>query len=462
MVPRLRGGNNAYQRAAMLFFSLPLLAEVFRKYVLPSNDVIVVCDTLAALIAAVLFVLRPSRRSTYIAVAAGALSAWGLVTVLFGHQDVTLGLVGLRAILVPAFYLVGSVQLVRRLGGSATAVVLYRVVTFWLVVVGTVATLQLLGGRGHWLNYLPPELGGDERQGIGDYTFGEFGVPELFRPASIFLHTGKFGAVVFVLAAYRLCHSTAARQRAGRWAAQRLLELAVILASGQRAAVLGFVILCAVLWLRRAQKMRALVLSAVVAGVWVIAATPGARWQDWEPGVPQLMVSRAVSGFVDIPERFRDNLLQPVGYVVDRFGLTGDGIGAFSLGSAPWGGVPLYEVVPVGNAENSWLRIIAEQGMIGLVLEAFFLVGLVWASWTAWRRSTEGRPGRCSGGNEPRLVLLCPGMILAVLLLWANTHDVLGNVTVMSLALALFGVPLSEMGHARAHRAADLSRGRSG
>jgi hypothetical protein len=100
--------------------------------------------------------------------------------------------------------------------------------------------------------------------------------------------------------------------------------------------------------------------------------------------------------------------------------------------------------------------------MIGLVLQASFWVGLVWASWTAWRRSTEGRPDRGSGRNEPRLVLLCPGMILAVLLLWANTHDVLGNVTVMSLCLALFGVPFSEMRHVRANRSAALSRRRSG
>lgn len=462
VVPGARAGNNAYHLAALLFFSLPLLAEVFRKYVFPWNGVLVASDVLAALIAAVLFVLRPSRRSVYITVAVGALSAWGVVTVLFGHQDRMLGLVGLRAILVPAFYLIGAVQLARRLGGSATAGVIYRVATFWLVVIGAVATLQLLVGRRHWLNYLPPELGADERQGIGDYTFAEFGLPELFRPTSIFLHTGKFGAVAFVLAAFRLFYSTASGQKGAHWVAGRLLELAILLLSGQRAAVVGFVFLSAGLWLAQAKKSNALVLRALLACVVVVAATWGILRQDWEPGVLQLVALRAYSGFLDIPERFRSNVLEPAGYVADRFGLTGEGIGAFSLGSGPWGGVPLYEVVPVGSAENSWLRIIAEQGMIGLVLQASFWVGLVWASWTAWRRSTEGWPGRGSGGNEPRLVLLCPGMILAVLLLWANTHDVLGNVTVMSLALALFGVPFSEMGHARAHRSAALSRGRSG
>jgi hypothetical protein len=463
VVPGARAGNNAYHLVAMLFFSLPLLAEVFRKYVFPRSSVLAVSDVLAALIAAVLFLLRPSRRSAHITVAVGALSAWGVVTVLFGHQDGTLGLVGLRAIVVPAFYLIGAVQLARRLGGSATAGVLYGVATFWLVVIGTVATLQLLAGRGHWLNYLPPELGADERQGIGDYTFADFGLVELFRPASIFLHTGKFGMVAFVMVAYRLFYSTASYQRGGRWVVGRLLELTVLLMSGQRAAFVGFVFLSAGLWLTQAKKRKAFVLKALLACVVVVVAvTWGIPSQHWEAGVPQLVALRAVSGFQDIPERFRNNVLEPAGYVMDRFGLAGEGMGAFSLASGPWGGGRLYEVVPVGSAENSWLRIIAEQGVIGLVLQASFWIGLVWVSWSAWRRSTEGWPGRGSGGNEPRLVLLCPGMILAVLLLWANTHDVLGNVTVMSLCLALFGVPFSEMRHVRANRSAVLSRRRSG
>lgn len=61
---------------------------------------------------------------------------------------------------------------------------------------GAVAVLQLVLGRDHWLNFLPPAAGSDERQGIGDYTFREFGFAELFRPTSSFLHSGKFGEIV--------------------------------------------------------------------------------------------------------------------------------------------------------------------------------------------------------------------------------------------------------------------------
>lgn len=240
-----------------------------------------------------------------------------------------------------------------------------------------------------------------------------------------------------------------------------MLELAVILVSGQRAAVVGFVFLACGVWLVQAKRSKASVLGAVLACVLIVGATWGFRREEFELSMLRLVLLRAVSGFVDIPERFRANVFEPAWYVVNRFGLVGEGIGAFSLGSGPWGGMPLYEVVPVGSAENSWLRIIAEQGVIGLGFQMVFWLGLLWASWATWRRSTERRLACPLGANELRVVVVFPGVVLAVLLLWANTHDVVGNVTVMSLALVLFGLPLSEMRGAGAIRPAAPSRGRS-
>ncbi|GIW56944.1 MAG: hypothetical protein KatS3mg082_3348 [Nitrospiraceae bacterium] len=458
-VRKAGGIDNVHKAAALLFFSLPLIAEVLRKYVIPSNLVLAVVDAVAVVAATVLFVRRPSRVAGYIVMAVAVLSAWALLTVLLGHQDMMLGLVGVRAILVPASYLLGAVYFGRRLGIAATSRLLYWAATFWFVLIGAMAGLQLLLGREHWLNYFPAELGGDERMGIGDYTFQGFGLPQLFRPTSIFLHTGKFGMVAFILAAYRLCYATATRQGGLRWIAHRLLDLLVIVLSGQRAALVGFVFVYIALWPAELKRKHALLVRTALTGVVMLVLLWASVRPGWEPSVPQLVASRALSGFTDMVDRIRDNLLQPAGYVVDHFGLRGEGAGAFSLGSAAWGGMPLYNVV-LGSAENSWLRVIAEQGIIGMVLQAAFLVGLIWVSWAVYLRGTRSRRAHL-GGSWVQVLVICPGLILAVLLLWANTHDVLGNVTVMSLSLSLFGVAFPGMQGPGISRSTAWSRGRS-
>lgn len=69
---------------------------------------------------------------------------------------------------------------------------------------GVVAVLQLILGPTHPINRIHEGLGADHLHGIGSYTVGNVGIEWLFRPTSIFLHTGKFGQIAFILATYCL------------------------------------------------------------------------------------------------------------------------------------------------------------------------------------------------------------------------------------------------------------------
>lgn len=430
---------------APLVISLPLLAEVIRKYVYPSNLVLPLAEILAVFVALALFQRLPVNRATAVLGALIVASiAWGLLTIAFGHQDFALGMVGLRNFLVPCAFLVIGASLGNTFTSDRFTGLLHRVFTLWFVALALVAVFQLLVGRDHWLNAIPEGMG-DERGGIGDYTVGEVGLDFLFRPTSIFLHTGKLGAVLFVLSSYRLCYAASSYRRNTFWIG-RVFDVVVLMVSGQRAAIVGYGLVAVVVGLMRSgRRSLAVVVMAVALGAiglaifgWV-TASGGSE----SIGIGALIFMRTVSGVVDIPLRVADNVIAPLEYVLAHYALSPAGLGAFSFGSAQFGGQPLYEVVPIGTAENAWLRLLAEQGLLGLVLAGAFWIALVFYSVMAWRNARMVSVSWVHGKSDLTTLALCPALILAVLLLWANTHDVLGNVTVMSLFMVTFGAAMN-------------------
>ena len=303
---------------------------------------------------------------------------------------------------------------------------------------GVVAVLQLILGPTHPINRIHEGLGADHRHGIGSYTVGNVGIEWLFRPTSIFLHTGKFGQIAFILATYCLFFRAGMGPKALKTDARMLIELNVLLITGQRAAILGYV--AALLLLHASPKtwvhlgLRALSLCAI--GMGALSVLRGVNVGT----VAQLVGRRVWSGVTEIPSRFQRNLLEPLDVVVERFGSTGAGAGAFSLGSTQWGGMPLYDVIDVGTAENSWLRILAELGWFGVLLFGAGIVALIWVGGRELMRRRDGLEGE---ELLRRHLLKLSVYQLVIVALWANTHDVLGSATTMAILFGYAGILLA-------------------
>jgi hypothetical protein len=295
-------------------------------------------------------------------------------------------------------------------------------------------------GPDHPINRLPTDIAGDEAQGTGSYTVGVLGLSWLFRPTSIFLHFGKYGQVAFVLATYSAFYRAGAIRVGTKWLSLWLLEVVVLVLSGQRAAMLLYAVALVVLFLFYGHRAR--IVAFMCFSALALATIDLAVPSDTRSGVialARLVSLRVLSGFHDVPERLSNNVIQPIAYAAGRWAMVGEGLGAFSVGSSAFGGRPLYEAIPAGTAENSWLRIMAEQGLPGLIAYAMtwgtlLLLALYrWSQWRGW--SSPGR-GRDLGG----CILLFVIFELVALASWANTHDVLGNVTTMAVAMGFVGV----------------------
>lgn len=420
--------------------SLPLLAEVVRKYLYPSNIVLLAAEAVIILIAVVLTAQFLTRRVLSIVVAIFVLIEWKLISIAIGHQDPMLGLVGLRTFVIPCAYLLIGLSIYRAIGVERTAELIYKLFTIWLILIGVVMVLQLFAGREHWINALPEGFD-DERAGIGDYTVGEFGLEYFFRPTSIFLHTGKLGAVLFVLATFRLFYAFATQRTIAKIVRGASLDLALLLVSGQRAAMIGYVLALALLYALRARyyskrRCEHKKLVPTITATALIGSVVSLSWSIF-PEISSLIWMRFVSGFIDVPHRVFDNLILPAGYVYEKYALAPAGVGAYSLGAQVFGGEPLYNIVPIGTAENSWLRLLAEEGLPGLLAGMIF-----WSALCLYAIRHAVRLHR--GSNEMGLLVshLSYGAAFALgyMLFWSNTHDIIGNTVPMSMVLLQFGV----------------------
>lgn len=416
---------------AVTVISLFLIAEVVRKYIYSSNNVLLAADLCALLIAAVLLP-KVQRRATPILLVAMLIIVWKLFSVILGHQNLMLGLIGIRSLLVPVAFFIFGLALFREFGVIRATQLIYRTFTFWLAIIGFVMIAQLVVGRDHWLNALPVNLG-DEAGGIGDYTSGEMYLDYLFRPTSIFLHTGKLGQVVFVLAAYRLFYMFAKGTTVGWLGLNIVIDSIVILLTGQRMAMLAYflaLVVSSVMLIRK--PVMALFLGCAVI---LFAAVDNQGGGD-ETTFVGMIGSRFVSGWSDIQLRIAENIIAPANRVFDQYGLVPAGAGAFSLGAREFGGQPLYEIIAYGTAENSWLRLLAEEGVIGLLLGNVFWMWLFSYGIVSIleRKSILGYSEKLVTGMS-----LSALFVLGIVLLWANTHDVLGNATMMSLIMVMIG-----------------------
>lgn len=416
-----------------------LMSEIVRKYLVHNWLVLPIGEFFLFILGLCLLLLKAHSSDLKVLYWCLMVGTLQIASIMWGHNNVALGLVGLRSTLVAPFSLIISARLYRLIGKDKWLKFLYNMCSAWLVAMGVVAFLQLSLGPKHPINIIPEELGADERYGIGDWAYAGYSHENLFRPTSIFLHTGKFGQLAFLLASYTLFHRFMFKQRSVWSVIRTLLEFGVVIMTGQRAAILGyFILLIVLMWVSGGLKLR--LLSVVTLVAFIIAGSLFNLEAFEVRTLSDLILIRIISGVKDADDRLLSNLIIPAFEVIDKFGILGAGTGAYSLGSHRWGGRPLWEDVSVGGPENSWLKVWAETGLFGTVLIG---IGIVWVIVSGINYANARKVETRGGGLDWAVGYFC-SYIFLWLALWSNTHDILGSVTTMSTALSFCGVLLNK------------------
>lgn len=417
----------------LFVLNYPLVSELLRKYLFYSEIPLLVGDILV--LSSLMIWFRGINRSVSLPkefyVSALFLLLWGLVTISV-HGNVIVGAVGVRAVFVPYVYLLVSAYFVSRYNNGARA--LLNSAGLWIALITAVAVAQLYLGIDHPINQLPAAL---EATGIGDYTVLSDGlsVDYIFRPVSIFLHTGKFGQILFTLVLFKwvvLYSYPQARTRVLVWSIP--VDVICVIISGQRGAMLFLTVSMVFVFLLERPRVRHRAgWSLLIPGL-LISVGAVALYSFVPEELTELASRRYLSAFSDSLRRVEQNLLEPMVAITKQYGIVGEGLGYFTLGARNFGGALLYEFIPgVGIAENSWLRLIAEIGLIGAMLFGTTLVFLI------------GKAARSrkvvSGGitYQTRAAAIFAICWLVSISAWGITHDVFSNSVGISIGLALCG-----------------------
>jgi hypothetical protein len=409
---------------ALFVLSIPLIAEVARKYVYYSDWWFAAGDCIVAIFA------------LWAIVHARVKPAWSpifLFPLLIFTIYVTVGdfvlqnapiifAIGLRTTLMPFIYLAAGAYAMSG-GGEPSLYRIEKQAKLWIIVLAGFACLQLALGRASPINDLPTESIG---RGMGDYTNAGVSVLGMFRPTSVFMHTGKYAQVLslLILAHWALILKSLRTKTSSVNLLFGVAEIVGLVVSGSRAALLsvtlgllGYMILWPRQSVRRiSKKLVPVLLLAVVAAMLFVPNN-----------VLDLVGGRFASTVSDAPKRFETNLVEPWEAVVSVGGPVGAGLGYYVSSSARYGGQALYQTVG-SNAEDAWLRICAETGVAGLLL---FCVVLATLAGRAYFRAKKGGYMAALSGFA-----FCWLITVAV---WNITHDYLGDPTATCIGFFLTG-----------------------
>lgn len=425
--------TSAVSRNWILFIiNLPLLAEVVRKYVHQRDSIFFGMAIIVLLSVLALFFIPKTRvfKSLPLEIWFTILAfySWAFFNEVVNSHSLIVFFIGLGTMFLPVTYMLVS-NIYFQQGEGA----IYRVflcVNCWLALILTVALLQIFLGSDH-----PVTTYGLGSTGVGDYSVGGRIVEGLFRPTSIFTHTGKFGQALFCLVLFKWCYLVATKKPIKWfWKISICLDILAVVVSGQRANFLFLCVSTVLLLLYRASRKGGRTIARLfgysligIVAIAMVSLQPDLMFSS----TSDLIFDRLLSVFYDIPHRLEGNFILPFSTVVDKYLIFGEGLGRFTLGAANYGGALVYKTVDMpGLGENSWIRMIAEVGVIGTALYLMILFQLL---RLALRPVVSGRR------QDNEVVALFFGIWLGSIMLWANTHDVFGNMIVTSLAFALGG-----------------------
>lgn len=402
-------------------FSAHLIAEAVRRFFLYSNSTYLIADIVLVGAACCSVAISSIRIDRSVGVLLFCYVMWGIFSLLVNEGSSLLLLVGVRPIILA-------------LAGFVLAEIMFRVhskpdgVFFntcgaWTLVILAVAIAQIFAGVDAAINQLPADAG-VEGGGRGDYGANGVFLEWLFRPTSIFMHTGRLGQFAFFLSVVACLRLFMTEKASFTPRVYALLAIVLVIVSGQRAAGVFLLISCA-LGIAKFGSREILVRSISIMVVVLVAAT-------FVPGdARDVILGRFASGFTGGIDRAVETT-QYWETGLWKFPVFGMGLGFFSFGALPFGGAIYYEYMPRfgGGGENSWLRVQGEVGFPGFVM---FLGVITMIVLKSYRRAFT------DNNTEARVIHLASLMFALSTGIWALTHDVFGNYLHLFGLFVLFG-----------------------
>jgi len=411
-----------------MVLNLPLLSEVIRKYLLHDDMVFLSADFIAA--GTLLTLMVRGKIRFHLPLVFYPLLFLFIIWVSIqqavnGGDSVLLFLLGGRAAFFPLVYLFLSAYFISQFEDGVRQ--LFNVATVWMLVAGAVGVLQIYLGPHDPIN----AVWGKQGLGIGDYAGMSDGPTMIgvFRPTSIFTHTGKFGQVAFLLTLFRWAILGFAGLKFRPWAYVLVLaDLLTIVVSGQRGAFVFLAMSALVMAFLMARKGRAAFLKFLL-----VAAAFGAFVATVMVALPQygeVILSRFETVVQDIPFRLVTNL-NHTGAIFQRYLFFGEGFGYFTLGAQSFGGKVVY--LATSAAESSLSRICCEVGVVGAIMLGAMWISIMGRAVAMFRGSTGSGAGASS---------LFYFLWLVSMFGWGYTHDVFSNTVATFAASALGGALL--------------------
>ena len=416
----------------LFLLNVPLLQEVTRKYFIYSDLVFLGADMLV-IGTAIALGLQGKLNFKNLPPAFLVLSAIFLFLTSVNHvvsgNHIGIYGIGLRATFLPLIYVLISARYVSAVGNGYERI--FLCVNVWILIIGTMALLQVFLGKDHPIN----SIWGTTALGIGDFTTREKGVliPGMFRPTSIFTHTGKFGQVIFTLVLFKWCHLLFSKVKRSRLPyVFMLFDLAIIFTSGQRAALTFLVLAITMVTIIYVRQHRAILKKVLVPILIIIAGLSGA-WIA-KPDMAMAVYDRFASVITAIPVRLEGNFWLPIKTMLEDYLFSGEGLGSFTFGSRLFGGTHVYKAIKMeGLGESSLIRLCGEVGVLVALTMAIAYLTIVARGFRICR-THKGTPF-ASGALFFSIWVIC-------LMLWSNTADVFANSIVTTLGFALSGAIL--------------------
>lgn len=400
--------------------SFHLVAEATRRFVVYSDLVYFAADFAVMLLA--LKVVKIGR--CRIDVAAGFLLCiyitWGLFSLFYSGESILLAVVGVRPLLLAVLGYVIAENYFRL--AEDCYELFYRLIGVVTIVVLLVAVIQVALGPDAPINSLPSDTGA-EFGGRGDYGVEGEGLEWLFRPTSIFMHTGRLGQYSFFLALSLIVPMLIVKEIKQEHLMYAIASIVLVLVSGQRAA--GVFILLSV--------FISLVLfgsSKILIRLVFFAILFGAIFLVMAPNVSDVIFGRFFSGFTGGSSRVSESIKYwQVGF--SEYPIFGKGLGFFSFGGKAFGGDVYYQYMLRfgGGGETSWLRVQGEVGILGALVFFFLVLKIVAKSYTRARSAIP----------QSKAIHLIAMMFALFSIIWGFTHDIYGNYLFITPMFALFG-----------------------
>lgn len=416
----------------LIIFNLFFLIEAIRRFIYPRNDFILLAFDLIVIIYALSKFDKYIHFPHYLYFFSALLIFWILLSCILTHRNIFLLFLSVRLIILPLLIsTIGCKYLSEKASNKNLMYIIYCSY-FWLFLSIVVGIIQIILGPDSPFSRLPYEVA--ISGGIDTYAAGGVTLPYLFRPTSFFMHTAKFGQILFILGIFLFICKQELNLKGILWELMPYTIILGIIVSGQRAAFLFYIFICGIYllkykkkyWMNRNILTKFLIYS--IGGTFILLII----FSNYD--ISFFILRRFLFLGEKIEEVIRSQFILPMLSLIKNFPIVGVGPGYVTLGSYRYGGAGgpylLLTDMP-GLLEGTWIRIIAEVGFLGLVLYFIFIFSFLHKAKFILHREIYAQ-------NQRIAALFC-SLFLTSFAIWGLTHDTFANSLSISVAFFLIG-----------------------